>query len=193
MRSLGNSYTGEFDKCRLWCWSGISCFVSMETDAGVGNEASGAESTSSPQNVRSACLLGQSRGCSLPHPRVMGAGSGLCSTRLQQLLAFFGLWLHDSSLCLHLHNDFVCGGGVWMCVFVCVCVCVWLHDSSLCLHLHNDFVCVGGRGMDVCVCVCVHTCMHARTLCVVWNLSLWYEILLCLCYKDMYEVTGTWN
>ena len=110
----------------------------METDAGVGNEASGAESTSSPQNVRSACLLGQSRGCSLPHPRVMGAGSGLCSTRLQQLLAFFGLWLHDSSLCLHLHNDFVCGGGVWMCVCVCVCThacmhapCVW-YEIFLC-------------------------------------------------------------
>ena len=177
MRSLGNSYTGEFDKCRLWCWSGISCFVSMETDAGVGNEASGAESTSSPQNVRSACLLGQSRGCSLPHPRVMGAGSGLCSTRLQQLLAFFGLWLHDSSLCLHLHNDFVCGGGVWMCVFVCVCVCVatWLQSlppSSQWLR-----VCVGG-GMNVCVCVCahMHACTHLvcgmKSFSVIWNLTL---------------------
>ena len=183
MRSLGNSYTGEFEKCRLWCWSGISCFVSMETDAGVGNEASGAESTSSPKNVCSACLLEQSWGCSLPHPRVMGAGSGLCSTRLQQLLAFFGLWLRDSSLCLHLHNDFVCvWGGVWMCV--CVCVATWLQSlppSSQWLH-----VCV-------CVCVCVRAYVHARTLCVVWNLSLWYEILPCPCYKDMYEVTGTWN
>ena len=106
----------------------------------------------------------------MPHPRVMGAGSGLCSTRLQQLLAFFGLWLRDSSLCLHLHNDFVCVAGG--CMDVCVCVCLWLHDSSLCLHLHNDFMCV-----CVCVCVCVrvcacaHTCMRAP--CV------WYEIFLC--------------
>ena len=40
----------------------------METDAGVGR----ARRMSCPKNVRSACSLGQSRGCSLPHPGVMG-------------------------------------------------------------------------------------------------------------------------
>ena len=43
----------------------------METDAGLGSEA-GAESMSCPKNVRSAYLLGQSRGRILPHPQVMG-------------------------------------------------------------------------------------------------------------------------
>ena len=36
MRSLGNSHTGEFDNRGLCCVAGITCFVSMETDAGVG-------------------------------------------------------------------------------------------------------------------------------------------------------------
>ena len=37
-----------------------------------GRQWRGAESTSLSKNVRLACLLGQSRGCSLLHPRVMG-------------------------------------------------------------------------------------------------------------------------
>ena len=47
----------------LFCFHGDRC---------RGIQWSGAESMSLPKNVHSACLLGQSQGCSLPHPRVMG-------------------------------------------------------------------------------------------------------------------------
>ena len=56
----------------LLIWNNLFCF---HGDGRGGMQWSGAECTSCPKNVRSTCLLGQSRqsrGCSLPHPRVMG-------------------------------------------------------------------------------------------------------------------------
>ena len=128
----------------------------METDAGVGSEAEHVP----PQKCPFGMLTRTTRRAQFAAPSSHGAGSGLCSTRLQQLLAFFGLWLQDS-ISASIFTMTLC---VW-CVCGGVCVCVW-------------YVCVSGVCMwcvcDMCVCAC--TCI----LCVVWNLSLWCEVLPCV-------------
>ena len=83
-------------KLGLCCWSGISCFVSMGMDAGVGSKVE-QRARPAPRMSRSACLLQQSRGCSLPYPRVMGqvlvsAPPGYNSVSS----AIFGSWLRIS-------------------------------------------------------------------------------------------------
>ena len=111
----------------------------METDAGVGSEAEHVP----PQKCPFGMLTRTTPRAQFAAPSSHGAGSGLCSTRLQQLLAFLGLWLQDS---------------ISASIFtMTLCVCVW-------------YVCV----CDMCVCAC--TCI----LCVVWNLSLWCEVLPCV-------------
>ena len=83
-------------KLGLCCWSGISCFVSMGMDAGVGSKVE-QRARPAPRMSCSACLLGQSRGCSSPYPRVMGqvlvsAPPGYNSVSS----AIFGSWLRIS-------------------------------------------------------------------------------------------------
>ena len=120
----------------------------METDAGVGSEAQHVP----PQKCPFGMLTRTTRRAQFAAPSSHGAGSGLCSTRLQQLLAFFGLWLQDS-ISASIFTMTLC---VWCVCGVCGCVC------GMCVYL----ACVCG----VCV-ICV--CVRARASCV------WYEIFFC--------------
>lgn len=76
MRSLRNSYTGEFDQHT------INCFVSM----GMGHRG---RQLRAKQRASShlACFLGRSRGCCLPHLPGHGAGSFFAPSRLQHQIS----------------------------------------------------------------------------------------------------------
>ena len=70
----------EGGKLRLCCWSGTSCFVPMEMEAGAGSEA---EQRACPFSLLTRTITGAQYAAPSP-----GAGSGLCSTRLQHLPTF---------------------------------------------------------------------------------------------------------
>jgi len=91
-RSLGNSYAGEFDqrpiKLRLCCWSATSCF---HGDGRRGRQWSGAKSTHVlPQECSFGMFTRAIPRAQSATPSSHGAGSGLCSARLQHAPLFSG-------------------------------------------------------------------------------------------------------
>ena len=96
MRSLGKSYTGEFDQriikrelMRLCCWSGT--FVLFPRGWTQGPAVKRSREHAQPQVCPFSMLASTIMRAQFAAPLSHGAGSGFCSARLQQYFADLGL------------------------------------------------------------------------------------------------------